>query len=236
MKKCFIKNALISSLFWLVFSCSPDSQFKEKSNPLSNAQRGEALVAECLLCHSNQEAQRGPVLHGMDNWYLLDQLEKFRSGVRGKKASNRSEYLMGVGARKIQDDYELAYVANWFAEQAPLPAIRTVEGDLVEGKVFYEQRCVSCHGENGEGNRLVNAPSLTRLEGWYFYEQMKKFRSGERGYHAYDVGGQAMALASKEISDRNLRNVVAYSVDKFGPKEELSNRERYAPKGSKQPF
>ena len=163
------------------FSCSPDSQVKEKSNLLTYAQRGEALVAECLLCHSNQEAQRGPVLHGMDNWYLLDQLEKFRSGVRGKKASNRSEYLMGVGARKIQDDYELAYVAKWFAEQAPLPAIRTVEGDLVEGKAFYEQRCVSCHGENGEGNRLVNAPSLTRLEGWYFYEQMKKFRSGRRG-------------------------------------------------------
>ena len=166
----------------------------------------------------------------------LDQLEKFRSGVRGKLASNRSEYLMGVGARKIKDDYELAYVANWFAEQDPLPAIRTIQGDLEEGKKYYEKRCLSCHGKNGEGNRLLKAPSLTRLEGWYFFQQMKKFRSGQRGYHPHDVGGRTMASSSKEISDRNLRNIVAYSVESFGPKKEISNRERYTPKGSKQPF
>ena len=57
--------------------------------------------------------------------------------------------------------------------------------------------CASCHGENGEGNRLLNAPSLQRLEGWYFLEQMRKFRSGERGYHPQDIGGQAMAAASQ---------------------------------------
>ena len=203
---------------------------------MSDSQRGEILVAECMLCHSNKEAQRGPILHGMEMWYLMDQLEKFRSGVRGKLASNRSEYLMGVGARKIKDDFELAYVANWFSEQDPLPAIRTVQGSLEEGKKYFNQRCASCHGGNGEGNRLLNAPSLQRLEGWYFLEQMRKFRSGERGYHSQDIGGQAMAAASQEISDRNLRNVVAYCVDAFGPEEELSNRDRLAPKKSVKPF
>jgi cytochrome c oxidase subunit 2 len=172
----------------------------------------------------------------METWYLMDQLEKFRSGVRGKLASNRSEYLMGVGAKKIQDDYELAYVANWFSEQDPLPAIRTIEGNLEDGKIFYDQRCASCHGENGEGNRFVEAPSLQRLEGWYFLEQMRKFRSGQRGYHIKDITGQSMAAASKEISDRNLRNVVAYSVDAFGPEEEISTRDRLAPQGSRKPF
>jgi len=203
---------------------------------MSDSQRGETLVAECMLCHSNKEAQRGPILHGMEMWYLMDQLEKFRSGVRGKLASNRSEYLMGVGARKIKDDFELAYVANWFSEQDPLPAIRTVQGSLEEGKEYFNQRCASCHGGNGEGNRLLNAPSLQRLEGWYFLEQMRKFRSGERGYHPQDIGGQAMAAASQEISDRNLRNVVAYCVDAFGPEEELSNRDRLAPNKSVKPF
>ena len=172
----------------------------------------------------------------MEMWYLMDQLEKFRSGVRGKLASNRSEYLMGVGARKIKDDFELAYVANWFSEQDPLPAIRTVQGSLEEGKKYFNQRCASCHGGNGEGNWLLNAPSLQRLEGWYFLEQMRKFRSGERGYHSQDIGGQAMAAASQEISDRNLRNVVAYCVDAFGPEEELSNRDRLAPNKSVKPF
>ena len=209
---------------------------KEPVVVVSDSQRGEILVAECMLCHSNKEAQRGPILHGMEMWYLMDQLEKFRSGVRGKLASNRSEYLMGVGARKIKDDFELAYVANWFSEQDPLPAIRTVRGSLEKGKEYYNQRCASCHGGDGEGKRLLNAPSLQRLEGWYFLEQMRKFRSGDRGYHPQDIGGQAMAAASQEISDRNLRNVVAYCVDAFGPEEELSNRDRLAPNRSVKPF
>lgn len=229
----FFLTAVFSSL---VISCVPESKITEPTLAISDKERGEALVAECLLCHSNKEAQRGPVLHGMETWYLMDQLEKFRSGVRGKLASNRSEYLMGVGAKKIQDDYELAYVANWFSEQDPLPAIRTIEGNLEDGKIFYDQRCASCHGENGEGNRFVEAPSLQRLEGWYFLEQMRKFRSGQRGYHIKDITGQSMAAASKEISDRNLRNVVAYSVDAFGPEEEISARDRLAPQGSRKPF
>ena len=219
----------------LFFSCVPEVK-KDSVVLMSDSQRGETLVAECMLCHSNKEAQRGPILHGMEMWYLMDQLEKFRSGVRGKLASNRSEYLMGVGARKIKDDFELAYVANWFSEQDPLPAIRTVQGSLEEGKEYFNQRCASCHGGSGEGNRLLNAPSLQRLEGWYFLEQMRKFRSGERGYHPQDIGGQAMAAASQEISDRNLRNVVAYCVDAFGPEEELSNRDRLAPNKSVKPF
>jgi cytochrome c553 len=229
----FFLTAVFSSL---VISCVPESKITEPTLGISDKQRGEALVAECLLCHSNKEAQRGPVLHGMETWYLMDQLEKFRSGVRGKLVSNRSEYLMGVWAKKIHDDYELAYVANWFSEQEPLPAIRTIEGNLEDGKIFYDQRCASCHGENGEGNRLVEAPSLQRLEGWYFLEQMRKFRSGQRGYHIKDITGQSMAAASKEISDRNLRNVVAYSVDAFGPEEEISTRDRLAPQGSRKPF
>ena len=229
----FFLTAVFSSL---VISCVPESKITEPTLGVSDKQRGEALVAECLLCHSNKEAQRGPVLHGMETWYLMDQLEKFRSGVRGKLVSNRSEYLMGVGAKKIHDDYELAYVAKWFSEQEPLPAIRTIEGNLEDGKIFYDQRCASCHGENGEGNRLVEAPSLQRLEGWYFLEQMRKFRSGQRGYHIKDITGQSMAAASKEISDRNLRNVVAYSIDAFGPEEEVSTRDRLAPQGSRKPF
>ena len=229
----FFLTAVFSSL---VISCVPESKITEPKLAISDKERGEALVAECLLCHSNKEAQRGPVLHGMETWYLMDQLEKFRSGVRGKLVSNRSEYLMGVGAKKIHDDYELAYVANWFSEQDPLPAIRTIEGNLEDGKIFYDQRCASCHGENGEGNRFVEAPSLQRLEGWYFLEQMRKFRSGQRGYHIKDITGQSMAAASKEISDRNLRNVVAYSVDAFGPEEEISARDRLAPQGSRKPF
>ena len=42
----------------------------------------------------------------------------------------------------------------------------------------------------------------------------------------YQIGNVAAAKGF----DYNLRSIVAYSVDTFGPEEVISNRERYAPK------
>ena len=54
-----------------------------------------------------EEAQRGPILDGMEYGYLYDQLQKFRSGIRGQNPANRSEYLMGVGVKKLNNDLSL---------------------------------------------------------------------------------------------------------------------------------
>ena len=90
--KCFLVPFLaFSGVLSLVISCTKQEINNEPIASLPSKERADALVAECMVCHSNQEAQRGPVIHGMETWYLLDQLEKFRSGVRGKFASNRSE-------------------------------------------------------------------------------------------------------------------------------------------------
>lgn len=231
-----IRLLLPSLPLWVVVAgCNQTVEVAKPKEPVDPLVRVQAKAKDCTVCHGTTEAQRGPILNGMEAWYLTDQLEKFRAGIRGARASNRSELLMGVGVKKIESDFELAYLANWFAEQAPVPAIRTVKGDLEKGKKFYEQRCVSCHGTNGEGNRLVRGPSLQRLEGWYFLEQMRKFRSGERGYHPLDEGGRTMAAASKDISTGTLRDVVAYCVETFGPEEAPSNREKYGPKPSVKP-
>ena len=183
-------------------------------------------MAECTLCHSTQEAQRGPFLHGMDNWYLLDQIQKFHSGVRGRDSENRSEYLMGTAVKKIRNDYEMALAANWFSQQEPLPAIRTVKGDLKAGAKLYATRCASCHGEKAEGKRETLSPSLTRLEGWYFIDQMKKFRSGARGSNLADLGGKSMSAAVNGMSNQQFKDVVAYVVETFGPPEAPSLRDK----------
>ena len=57
------------------------------------------LVQECRVCHGIEEAQRGPILDGMEYWYLYEQLQKFRSGIRGQNSENRSEQLMGIGVK-----------------------------------------------------------------------------------------------------------------------------------------
>jgi len=162
----------------------------------------------------------------MDNWYLLDQIQKFHSGVRGRDSENRSEYLMGAAVKKIRNDYEMALAANWFSKQEPLPAIRTVKGDLKAGAKLYATRCASCHGEKAEGKRETLSPSLTRLEGWYFIDQMKKFRSGARGSNLADLGGRSMSAAVNGMSNQQFKDVVAYVVETFGPPEAPSLRDK----------
>ena len=48
---------------------------------------GEALYATCAACHGvngeGAEALNAPALAGMDDWYQLAQLAKFKSGIRG---------------------------------------------------------------------------------------------------------------------------------------------------------
>ena len=194
-----------------------------------------AMVSECLVCHGTKEAQRGPILDGMEYWYLYEQLQKFHAGVRGQRPDNRSEYLMGVGIRKVKNQVEMAYLANWFANQVPQPAIRTIQGDFAEGKKLYEQRCVQCHGERAEGNQKLQSPALNKLEGWYFIEQMRKFRSGDRGYHPKDEWGKVMAVTSKDLSDWDLKNVIAFVINEHGLPEAQPFKGS-APKHSKKPF
>jgi len=199
-----------------------------ENSGLVDAGRGrspEAIVAECALCHGTKEAQRAPILDGMEYWYLLDQIQKFHSGVRGQSPENRSEYLMGSAAKKLRSDFEMAFAASWFAKQERKPAIRTVRGDIESGAKLYEERCASCHGSNAEGNATLMSPSLASLEGWYFLDQMRKFRSRSRGNSPADAGGQIMAAASAGLTNRQLRDVVAYVVEEFGPPEAPSLRD-----------
>lgn len=223
-------------LFFASTSCKQSGVKESHVHEPNREQDLEELVAGCVICHGVTEAQRGPILNGMDQWYLADQINKFRYEIRGVNPDNRSEYLMGVGARKVKTDVESVYLADWFSRQKPMPAIRTIRGDFEKGRNLYEQRCASCHAENGEGNQTLISPSLTRLEGWYFYQQMRKFREGERGYDPRDEGGKVMAAVAKQLSDYDIRNVVAYCVEAFGlPEEEPPTQHPSSPK-SRKPF
>lgn len=226
--------------FFLIGGCVKNQEknveISQESTSVFIESEMAVMVSECLVCHGTKEAQRGPILNGMDYWYLSEQLQKFHSGVRGQNPENRSEYLMGVGIRKVKNQVEIAYLANWFSNQETIPAIRTVRGDLIRGKELYEQRCVQCHGEHAEGNRKLQSPALDKLEGWYFIEQMRKFRSGDRGYHLMDEWGKVMASASKDLSDWDLKNMIAYVIDEFGLPEAAPLIDSAIPAPSSKPF
>jgi len=83
-------------------------------------------------------------------------------------------------------------------------------GDVEKGKALYAT-CKTCHGESGQGNPKLNAPSLANIDGWYLYRQLMHFKKGIRGYLPADTLGLQMAAMANTLKDSvTVRNVVAY--------------------------
>ena len=69
--------------------------------------------------------------------------------------------------------------------------------------------CVSCHGVNAEGNANLKAPRLAGFTREYIVLQLKKFKAGNRGYHATDISGQTMKNMAGLIKNEEDMNLVA---------------------------
>jgi len=82
--------------------------------------------------------------------------------------------------------------------------------DLMAGQAQFAV-CSACHGAQGEGNQMVNAPRLAGQSGWYLKRQLKNFKHGLRGGDSRDsFGAQMVPMASTLVDDRAIDNVVAY--------------------------
>ena len=172
--------------------------------------KAESLFADsCLICHSNQEMQRGPIIDGLPAWYGKAQLEKFRDGVRGQNSENRSELLMGSARDRFIDDETIRLLSSYIADLPPKPHAKVVRGDSGRGQLIYGT-CLLCHGAYGQGNERLRSPPLNILEDWYLLDQLRKFATGKRGYNPEDPYGIQMAYSLKGFNDQDLKDVVAY--------------------------
>ena len=77
------------------------------------------------------------------------------------------------------------------------------------GTGVYGQICAACHGLAGEGKEELFSPSITGLPVWYLEEQLRKFRSGQRGFDPGDLPGQQMRAISLTLTDEQIKDVVA---------------------------
>jgi cytochrome c oxidase subunit 2 len=99
----------------------------------------------------------------------------------------------------------------WLASQPTFASIRALQaGDPAAGAALYTV-CSACHGPQGQGNQLLNAPKLASQAGWYLARQLKGFKQGLRGANPQDVyAQQMMPMAATLTDDAAVRNVVAY--------------------------
>lgn len=167
----------------------------------------------CTVCHGVQlmgnEIIKAPRLSGMETWYVMQQLQNFKGGIRGPHRDDPYGYEMQPMAAAL-DDAQVAAAARFVREtRSPAPPA-TVSGDIDKGKAHYST-CAACHGVDGRGNEALGSPDLTIPNDWYLVTQLKNFRSGARGSHPSDIYGMQMRASARLLADDDaINDVVAY--------------------------
>lgn len=82
-----------------------------------DAENGQGLYAICAACHGqNAEgmvAMNSPALAGMEEWYVIRQLQNFKSGIRGSNPEDTYGLQMASMAKMLADEQAIADVAAY---------------------------------------------------------------------------------------------------------------------------
>jgi cytochrome c553 len=85
--------------------------------PIADTARGEQLYAPCTACHGPDAGGNpqlfAPPLNAASDWYLLAQLRKFKSGVRGAHPEDQTGALMRPMAMTLPDEQAMKDVVAY---------------------------------------------------------------------------------------------------------------------------
>jgi len=177
--------------------------------------RGEDLYALCTACHgadaSGNEMYLAPSLAGLEEWYLLAQLDKFRTGLRGGHPDDLAGMRMRPMSLWLKSQDDVAAVVSYVAS---LPAVdpepELEGGDAANGEKLYAL-CSACHQADGAGNQALNAPTLLHSSDWYLLTQLANFKAGIRGGRPDDATGVQMRPMAMTLTDEQaMKDVIAY--------------------------
>ena len=85
-----------------------------------------------------------------------------------------------------------------------------------KGRLLYET-CKACHGEKGQGNTAIEAPSILGMPEWYLISTLTKFKDGVRGAHPDDKRGLNMRPMARALKGKEEIEAVAKYVASLDP-------------------
>ncbi len=209
MSRKLVVTAL-ATLCIVLFSAACDM------TPKPGLARGRQLYDTCLPCHGakgeGSPVISAPAIAGLPEWYLREQLAKFRGGIRGAHPDDVEGHRMRPMARTLYKEGDLESVAQYVATFPPVAVRATLPGgDQAAGQTRYTSVCIACHGPSAEGNEALHAPALSHQADWYMLKQLHKFKSGMRGAHPEDLYGSQMRAMSLTLEDEKaMLDVIAY--------------------------
>lgn len=145
-----------------------------------NLENGRQAYLTCAVCHRPEGwgtiDGRYPQIAGQLRTVIIKQL----ADIRARNRDNPLMYPFSVpgilgGPRQMAD--VAAYVA-----QLPMTPHNGVGpgNDLEHGKKLYEDNCVKCHGEQGEGDSEEHRPAIAGQHFNYLLRQFHMIRTNRR--------------------------------------------------------
>jgi cytochrome c oxidase subunit 2 len=90
--------------------------------------RGKLVYLQCVNCHGSKGEgkleSKSPPLNTLEDWFQLEQLRKFKSGLRGKHPQDPEGNVMRLAVMGLSDDdlkNVTRYIAEDLAATKPLP-------------------------------------------------------------------------------------------------------------------
>lgn len=142
--------------------------------------KGKQLYFNCALCHTPEgwgnPGGRYPQIAGQHQSVILKQLADIYRGNR----DNPTMYPFSASVFKMGPQ-ALADLSAYISKLPMVPNNSVGPGmNLEEGKALYDENCVKCHGESGEGDAKEFYPRIHGQHFQYVQRQMHWIKRGKR--------------------------------------------------------
>ncbi len=174
---------------------------------------GDLFALVCANCHGKKgegsAPLKAPSIAGLPEWYVEEQIAKFRNQLRGIGADDPEGQIMHniITAINVKQATALAKI---IATLPMYPTQNTLGGNQETGREVFMNTCAKCHRFNGKGEIVFGSAPLIGLQDWYIRSQLLKFREGIRGGNPKDEKGHKMHQMTQYLSDKQAADVTAY--------------------------